>query len=32
MQKKMQQKSDSFLGNLAEFGNGTFSVLIREYS
>ena len=30
--KKMQQKIDGFLDNFAEFGNGTFSLLIREYS
>ena len=32
MQKKTPQKIDGFLDNLAEFGNGTFSLLIREYS
>ena len=28
----MLQKIYCFLDNLAEFGNGTFSLLIREYS
>ena len=28
----MQQKILGFLDNLAEFGNGTFSLLIREHS
>ena len=32
MQKKIQQKIYGFLDNLAEFGNGTFSLLRREYS
>ena len=29
--KKLPQKIDDFLDNLAEFGNGKFSLLIREY-
>ena len=32
MTKKMQQKIDGYLDKLAEFGNGTFSLLIEEYS
>ena len=28
----MPEKIDGFLDNLAEFGNGTFFLLIREYS
>ena len=28
----MPQKIYGFLDNLAEFGDGTFSLLIREYS
>ena len=30
--KKMQQKIDGFLDNLALFGNCKFSLFIREYS
>ena len=29
--KKMQENIYVFLDNLAEFGNGKFSLLIREY-
>ena len=32
MQKKVQQRFYGFLDNLAEFGNGKLSLLIREYS
>ena len=31
-QKKMPQKINNFLDNLAELGNGKFSLLIPEYS
>ena len=32
MQKNMPQKVYNFVDNLAELGNGKFSLLIREYS